>query len=384
MLTTLVPVPYRSIEDPIKLRRVLEATLLLESDLELPSLLRHVVEEARSMTGARYAALGVLNATRTALDEFITVGLRPEEEERIGDRPTGRGVLGLMIIDPRPLHLERLGTHPDSSGFPPGHPPMSSFLGVPIKVRDEVYGNLYLTDKTGASSFTTDDEALVEALALAAGMAVENYRLHQRVHETAVFEDRARMARDLHDTVIQRLYAIGLSLQSMSAGAATEGLADRLGSLVTDIDETIRQVRSSIYELGPTGGGTGVRAQVLTLVRSLNPVVGFEVRVIFDGAVDAAIPEAVQGDLLATVREALTNVGRHSQASRATLTLRAGRGVCRLEVSDNGRGLDPSTETEGGLGLVNLQRRAEGLGGTMLVGTGPDGGTSLVWQVPIA
>jgi signal transduction histidine kinase len=379
MLTTLVTVPYRSIEDPIKLRRVLEATLLLESDLELPSLLRHVVEEARSMTGARYAALGVLNATRTALDEFITAGLQPEEEERIGDRPTGRGVLGLMIIDPRPLRLELLGTHPDSSGFPPGHPPMSSFLGVPIKVRDEVYGNLYLTDKTGASNFTPDDEALVEALALAAGMAVENYRLHQRVHATAVFEDRARLARDLHDTVIQRLYAIGLALQS----AAAEGMTDRLGSLVTDIDETIRQVRSSIYELGSTDDNSGARAQVLSLVRSLNPVVGFEVRVSFDGPIDTAISDEVCEHLLATIREALTNVGRHARATRAGLALRVGAGVCRLEVTDDGGGPQPSTGSEGGLGLVNLKRRAEGLGGTMALEASPTGGTCLVWQVPV-
>jgi signal transduction histidine kinase len=376
-------VPYRSIEDPIKLRRVLGATLLLESDLELPGLLRHVVEEAQSMTGARYAALGVLNATRTALDEFITVGLQSDEEDRIGDRPTGRGVLGLMIIDPRPLRLELLGTHPDSSGFPPGHPPMSSFLGVPIKVREEVYGNLYLTDKIGASSFTPDDEALVEALALAAGMAIENYRLHQRVHESAVFEDRARLARDLHDTVIQRLYAIGLSLQSMAADMAAEGMADRLGSVVTNIDDTIRQVRSSIYELGSADDDTGVRAQVLSLVRSLNSVVGFEVRVSFDGPIDTAISEEVADHLLATIREALTNVGRHARATRATLTMRVGAGVCRLEVSDNGRGLLPSTSTAGGLGLVNLKRRAEGLHGAMVLEASPTGGTTLVWQVPV-
>jgi signal transduction histidine kinase len=288
-----------------------------------------------------------------------------------------------MITDPRPLRLELLGAHPDSSGFPPGHPPMSSFLGVPIKVRDEVYGNLYLTDKSGASSFTPDDEALVEALALAAGMAIENYRLHQRVHQAAVFEDRARLARDLHDTVIQRLYAIGLSLQSMVADAVAEGTADRLTSVVTDIDDTIRQVRSSIYELGSTDDDTGVRARVLSLVRSLNSVVGFEVRVSFDGPIDTAISDEVCEHLLATIREALTNVGRHARATRATVTVGVGVGVCRLEVTDNGRGPHPSTETEGGLGLVNLRHRAEGLHGTMQLEASPGGGTTLVWQVPV-
>ena len=212
-----VSVPYHSIEDPAKLRRVLEAALLLEADLDLPNLLRHIIDEARSMTNARYGALGVLDVDGTALAEFITVGLEPEEEKAIGARPVGRGVLGLLISEPKPLRLARLGSHPESYGFPPNHPPMTSFLGVPIKVRDAVYGNLYLTDKIGWSEFTSDDEALIGALAVAAGIAIENARLHQRVQEVAVYEERDRLARDLHDTVIQRLFAIGLSLQSMAS-----------------------------------------------------------------------------------------------------------------------------------------------------------------------
>ena len=176
--------PYHSIEDPSRLRRILDAVLLIEKDLELPALLRHVIEEACSMTGARYGALGVLNDDRTALAEFITVGLSSDEEAQIGPRPTGKGVLGLLVTDPQPLRLSRLGDHPDSFGFPPNHPPMTSFLGVPVKVRDDVYGNLYLTDKVGWSEFTRDDVALVEALALAAGVAIENTRLHQQVQDS--------------------------------------------------------------------------------------------------------------------------------------------------------------------------------------------------------
>jgi len=238
-------VPYRSIDDPTKLRRVLEATLLIEGDLELPALLRHVVDEARSMTGARYGALGVLTNDGTALAEFITVGLEPDQEKLIGPRPTGKGVLGLLIADPRPLRLGHLGDHAESYGFPANHPPMTSFLGVPIKVRDEVYGNLYLTDKVGWSEFALDDVALVEALALAAGIAIENARLHQQVQVAAVHEDRDRLARDLHDTVIQRLFGVGLNLQSM-AGRASDDTAKRLGAAVAEIDQVIHQVRSTI------------------------------------------------------------------------------------------------------------------------------------------
>jgi two-component system, NarL family, sensor histidine kinase DevS len=173
--------PHRAIDDPTTLRRLLDATLLIEADLDLPVLLRHVTEEACSMTGARYGALGVLDQERSALAEFITVGLDPDEEDRIGERPTGRGVLGLVVASPEPLRLAVLGSHAESFGFPSSHPPMTSFLGVPVKVRDEVYGNLYLTDKVGSSEFTDADESLVAALAVSAGIAIENARLHRMV-----------------------------------------------------------------------------------------------------------------------------------------------------------------------------------------------------------
>jgi signal transduction histidine kinase len=375
--------PYRAIEDPAKLRRLLEATLLLEADLELPTVLRHLIDEARSMTGARYGAIGVLNDERTALAEFITVGLEPEEEEKIGARPTGKGVLGVLITDPRPLRLASLASHADSYGFPPNHPPMTSFLGVPIKVRNEVYGNLYLTDKMGWSEFTSDDESLVEALALAAGIAVENARLHQKVREVAVYEDRDRLARDLHDTVIQRLFAVGLSLQSMAVAAASSGMTERLDAAISDLDDTIRQVRSTIYELGSAATDQGLRASILSLVRELNPVVGFVVQVSFDGPVDSAISQEIAEHLLAVVREALTNIGRHAHANHASLSLSVADGACRLHITDDGDGIEPTAAGEGGFGLVNLRRRAEKLHGSFVTESPVTGGTSLVWQVPV-
>ena len=176
------------------------------------------------MTTARYGAIGVLNEDRSALAEFITVGLTPEEEQRIGARPVGRGVLGLLITDPKPLRVSRSARIQAASASRP-ITPMSSFLGVPIKARNEVYGNLYLTDKIGWSEFTTDDEALVGALALAAGIAIENARLNQRVQEMVIFDERDRLARDLHYTVIQRLFAVGLTLQSIAGTATAPGEA---------------------------------------------------------------------------------------------------------------------------------------------------------------
>jgi signal transduction histidine kinase len=375
-------VPYRSIDDPSKLRRVLEATLLIERDLELPALLRHVAEEAKSMTGARYAALGVLDEDRTGLAEFVTVGLTTDDEKWIGPRPTGQGVLGLLISHPEPLRMADLGAHAESFGFPPNHPPMTSFLGVPIKVRDEVYGNLYLTDKVGWSEFTHDDQALVQVLALAAGIAIENARLHQQVQVVAVYEDRDRVARDLHDTVIQRLFGVGLKLQSME-GRVPRDLAEELGAAVAEVDRVIERIRSTIYQLGMGAEDRGVRDSVLTLVRELNPVTGFDLPVSFDGPVDTAVPREVAEHLLATIREAVTNIGRHANATGASVSLAARDGECCLVVADNGDGLDESKVREGGMGLANMRHRAEKLGGSLIVEGRPGAGTSLTWTVPL-
>ena len=375
--------PYRSIEDPAKLRRVLEATLLLEADLSLPALLRHIVDEARSMTQARYGALGVLNEERTGLTEFVTAGLQPDEEQKIGARPTGRGVLGILIRDPKPLRLTELGSHPSSFGFPPNHPPMTSFLGVPIKVRGAVYGNLYLTDKIGRPEFTGDDEGLVGALAIAAGLAIQNVRLHAQVQEAAIYEERDRLARDLHDTVIQRLFAIGLSLQSMQANPSASRIGDRLKSTIADVDDTIRQVRTSIFELGSDGLGRGVRDDVLSLLDDLRPVVGFDVHTSFDGPIDAAAPDRVRDHLLAVIREAVTNIGRHAHATKATVAITVADGQCQLRIEDDGCGMVGARASSGGLGLGNLQHRAEKLHGHFQVDSPAAGGTVLVWQVPL-
>jgi signal transduction histidine kinase len=375
-------VPYHSIDDPSKLRRVLEAVLLIERDLELPALLRHVIEEACSMTGARYGALGVLNETKTALEEFVTTGIEPDQVAEIGPLPTGKGVLGLLIADPGPLRLARLSEHPDSFGFPPNHPPMTSFLGVPVKVRDEVYGNLYLTDKIGWSEFTKDDVALVEALALAAGVAIENARLHQHVQMAAVYEDRDRLARDLHDHVIQRLFGLGLALQSLAVRASPD-IADGLQKQVNEADEIISEVRATIYALGLGGSSRGVRDNLLALVSELRHTVGFALDISFDGAVDTAVSERVVEHLTATIREAVTNIERHANATKATISLSARDGHLQLRVSDDGRGFSGEGR-EGGLGLTNLRRRAEKLNGQFDIAGAPKGGTVLTWRVPIS
>jgi len=204
------------------------------------------------------------------LAQFITVGVDELTHRAIGHLPEGHGILGLLIVDAAPPRLPDLGKHPDSYGFPPNHPPMRSFLGVPIRVRDDVFGNLYLTDKTTAEVFTDVDEELVVGLASAAGVAIENARLHARVQQLALVEDRERIARDLHDTVIQRLFATGLTLQGSTRLVRTEpdAAVARIEAAVDDLDVTVKYIRSAILGLEASRvTADGLRDRVLALTR---------------------------------------------------------------------------------------------------------------------
>jgi len=373
-------VPFDRITDGAKLQRLMQAVLMIEADLSLPVLLRHIVEEARDLVGARYGALGVLNEAGTALDQFITVGLSDAQEDAVGARPTGLGILGLLIVEPEPLRLGDLTAHPDSFGIPPNHPPMTSFLGVPVQSRGSVYGNLYLTDKLGAAEFTDEDEAAASALAVAAGVAIENTRLAARVRDLSLIEDRDRIARDLHDTVIQRLFALGLSLQVTGRSAGAPDVIERIDHAVTEIDDVIRHLRSAIFDLETAVHADGLRRAVLDLAQELTPVVGSQVRVTFDGAVDSLVGPQVAEQLLATLREALTNVGKHAVASSVLVTVAAADDLC-LVVIDDGRGFDADSAPGEGHGLRNIQSRAETLGGSLEVTRPKGGGTRLVWRV---
>jgi signal transduction histidine kinase len=371
---------------PRSLRRLLDAVLTVGSDLDLPSMLKRIVQAAVDLVDARYGALGVLDDTGARLAQFITVGVDAETRAAIGHPPEGHGMLGLLIVDAKPLRLPDLREHPDSYGFPPHHPPMRSFLGVPILVRDDVFGNLYLTDKTSAEVFTDVDEELVVGLAAAAGVAIENARLLARVQELALLEDRERIARDLHDSVIQRLFATGLSLQG-AAGLIRSDPAtavDRVEAAVDDLDVTVKQIRSAIFALEPLSRGTrsGVRSQVLDLVRDSGPALGFEPTVLFDGPVDSSTPEGLAADLLATLREALSNVARHARASRVDVTLAVDDAQLVLRVTDDGVG-PPAADQTRGHGVDNMAARAADRGGSFAIRPTGASGTVVEWRVPV-
>ncbi|NUU22529.1 MAG: GAF domain-containing protein [Streptomycetaceae bacterium] len=531
-----------------KLQGLLEAVVSVGADLDLHATLYRIVEEAVELVDAEFGAIGVLGpqGPERELVDFIHVGLDDETAARIGDLPRGRGILGLLIDDPEPLRLADLTLHPSSYGFPAHHPPMHSFLGVPIRLRDEVFGNLYLTEKRGRSGFSAEDKQVVRALAAAAGVAIENARLYTQAREReewiqgsvditttllgtedpdealhvvarrarslasadfsaiylpqqdgsylveitdgedvsalagtsipkgspladlidagrsmfiadmstdprvmleqsrafgpglfvplaagdrvlgaleldrsigavpftgteqamfkafagqaavalmlaaaqrdrsrlAVYEDRDRIARDLHDLVVQRLFATGMMLQGAARLAKVPEVIRRLNQAVDELDATIREVRSTIFALQQTPGDAepGVRARVLREAAAAAPALGFEPAVDFVGPVDSRVTDDVAEQLLAALREALSNAARHAHASRVEVALVVEENAV-LTVTDDGVGIP---ETGRRSGLDNRRTRAESRGGVAGFGPGPDGrGTTITWRAPV-
>jgi len=371
-----VPLPFSKINPHVQ--QLLDAITSLGTELSLPIVLQRIVEAACSLVSANYGALGVIGEDRH-LSEFITAGIDPEGYAAIGHLPEGHGILGLLIVDPRPLRLRDLGAHDQSVGFPPNHPDMRSFLGVPVRVRDAVFGNLYLCDKRGADEFTEDDERLAIALATAAGVAIENARLMQRTEEVAVIEDRERIARDLHDKVIQRLFATGMTLQTMLPVAGRDDVSNRINDAVDELDVTIREIRSTIFALqAPVQ--RGLRVSIFALIDGAREVLGFSPELHMDGPIDTLVSEKAAEHLLAVLQEALSNIAQHAGASHVNVTVGVGTDVV-VRVTDDGKGLP--TPRENGRGLQNLQDRAATMGGDLSVSDRETGGTVVEWRVPV-
>ncbi|KRC32902.1 MULTISPECIES: GAF domain-containing sensor histidine kinase [Oerskovia] len=392
--------------------RVLDAVVAITSNLDLDTVLRRIVEAAMDLTGARYGALGVRDGDR--LGRFVPVGMEDSEVEAISHWPHGHGLLGEVIRHPHPLRVDKIEGYPAASGYPAGHPPMHSFLGVPIQVRDSVYGNLYLTDKRDGSPFTQDDEAAVRALAAAAGVAVDNARLYEDGRRVAVLEDRERIARDLHDVVIQRIFASAMTLMSTTKHIENEIVRSRVEEAVNDLDDTIREIRSTIFALqATTPPEASLQERLTAAADAVTPALGFAPSVIIESDDSSLVPAEVADQLVVVVGEALTNVARHARASRVDVRLKVTDDAITLSVVDDGIGCEGVDAGDHRGGLHNLATRAEALRGKLAVGpaeavarevvgargTGADAattgdgsstavptgrGTALVWRIPNA
>ena len=536
-----------------RIRALLEAVIVISSGLDPESTLRRIVETAAELVDASYGALGVVGQDNR-LAEFIPVGLSAEEIERIHHWPEGDGLLGLLITDPQSLRLADISAHDASSGLPSGHPPMGSFLGVPVRVRDEVFGNLYLTNKRGGGAFTEDDEAVLIALGAAAGVAVDNARLYgaarrsqrlieasagvttsllsgadtaevltgitRQTHELSgsdltilalpdtdgrwltvacvegdgaeaarglvfpaaeslsgqvlssgtpvtstdfaeddraasavrgvmshigpavifplgtggdehgvltigrrhgapaflpaeaalaaafagqaaialklaagraeterlsVYKDRDRIARDLHDVVIQRLYATGMSLEGTMQMIPSPTATGRITDAVDALDEIIRAIRGSIFALQhhEAESQPDLRDHVIGLVDDMTPALGFAPSLRLGPGLRTPVSEDAAEQVLAALREALSNTARHADASRVEVTVDIDDGMLVLHVTDNGTGIPADARRSG---LRNLTSRAQSLGGTFGLRAANPGaarpGTTLEWRVP--
>lgn len=503
----------------VGLAALLTEVMQLGSDLDLGRVLDRVLAAAARLTGAQYAALGVL-APDGSLAQFFVHGMDEAQQDAVGHRPQGLGVLGVLITDPQPLRLASISDHARSVGFPENHPAMTTFLGVPIQVAGQVYGNLYLTNKP--EPFTDDDERTVLSLATAAGTAIENARHYAeserrrawveasaeittallgrvqpasalglvvrkarelsdadaaalavedddgqltvrvcdgadisgvavgetlpadasldvvahspvlsvpftapagaegrlvlawsdaesrvRAHVSseavrgfadqaalaldrlqaeedraslAVLADRDRIARDLHDLVIQRLFATGLALQGAARMAVRPEVTERVDAAIEDLDVTIRDIRATIFSLHRRPGTDDLRGELLDLVSEAAAKLGIVPALALEGPVESIVPHDVRPHLIAVLSEALANAARHADAARVNVKVSVVHGDLSVSVQDDGKGLPPTVQESG---LRNLRARAAELGGTLELRSAEGGGTRLVWQVPL-
>jgi signal transduction histidine kinase len=366
-----------------RLRALNAAGLALSAELDTETLLHKIAELARVVGDAKYAALGTFDDAGR-VTRFYTAGISAEEHARIGDLPVGKGILGLLPQAGRPLRLRDLHEHPASVGFPAHHPPMKTFLGVPIRWRGESVGNLYLTEKQGADEFTIEDEEALLALAAQAAIAIENARLYAQTSRISILEERHRIGMDLHDGAIQSLYGIGLLIEDAAAqvDGAPQDAKGRLGHAVDRLNAAIADLRNYVLGLRPIRGSDRPLDESLpTLAAQLGTNALLSVDVSVEAAADAELDQATREAVFYVAADALGNVARHARARHAGLSFRREGDMVVLEIVDDGVGYDTATAVAG-LGLRNMRERAFNAGGRLEVNSMPGSGTRIQLHMP--
>ncbi len=363
-----------------------EATLAITAELSLERVLQQVVNLARDLANARYAALGVPDG-QGGLEQFLYSGLTTREAQRIGHLPEGRGLLGALMHSPHPIRLRQIAADPRAVGFPPHHPVMTSFLGVPIISKNQLLGTLYLTDKIGAEEFSDDDERLIVMLAAHAAIAIENARLYQQTQRLAVLEERERIGMDLHDGIIQSIYAVGLVLEygTLLLDEDPQQARAHLTRAIHSLNDVIKDIRNYILDLRPQRfQGKDLATGLCELARAFHTNTLIQVDLHIEPEGDLGLTPAQASALFHIAQETLANVAKHAHASAVTIKLyRDSRYLC-LSIVDNGRGYDPARIARyEGHGLRNMEARAQVLGGKFNIASAPGQGTRVTVSVPL-
>jgi len=368
------------------LKAMSDAILAIASEPRLELVLQKLVESARQLVDARYAALGVPDEDGDGFSKFIYTGMSDELVAQIGPLPRKHGLLAAMLVEAQPYRSHDVREDPRFQWWPDAHPRMTSFLGVPITSKGAVIGAFYLTDKNDATEFSEDDQSTIEMLAAHAAVAIENARLHERSRELSVVEERNRLALELHDSVTQVLFAVALKAETAAAVAKTDpALAKREIDVVNTLArDAAREMRSLIFELRPADlEGEGFIATLEKHVDVLGRV--YERDISFQNDGYEPIAPDTEAALFRIAQEALNNAIKHSGADAITVTASSAGGLARVVVADDGSGFDPSAADlrARSLGLTSMEERTEELGGTLAIESSSTG-TRVTVEVPVA
>ena len=366
--------------DVTRLSALSDAVMDVARGEDLKTSLKRLIQNAVLITDCTYGALGSITPDGS-LEDFTYVGMSDETADEIDTFPEGKGLLGHLLEVPQPLRVPVISEHPSSVGFPKGHPAMSGFLGVPIRIRDELYGSIYLTQKRNGKSFTEEDEKLVVVLASAAGVAIDSYRGHIAQNQVSVLAERERIARDLHDLVIQRLFASGITLQSVESDPSISNQAlEKIRSTLDNLDSTVQQIRTTIFALQDNHPIADIRTLIMSEVASLSAIAGFQISYSFVGPVDTVIRENLADQVIPVIRELITNAIRHAEAHAIDLVVLANQTYCEIRVVDDGKGYVPGERKSG---LLNLERRAVARGGEFEIIGDSVAGTRTMWRASL-
>jgi signal transduction histidine kinase len=371
-----------------ELYQVSQAVLSVNRQMSVRDVLQVIVRSARSLVGARYAALGVPDEG-DSFAEFVVDGISPEQWQAIGPLPRRHGMLAVLLNEGKPERLADIRADPRFEGWPAAHPDMSHFLGVPVRDGDRVLGIIFAANKVSAAAasrgFTGRDEEILSLFAAHAAIALTNARLYERSQELSVLQERSRLARELHDAVTQKLFSIRAHARAAAVLAARDpaDLArvrseiDVIGTLGAEAHAELRAVIDGLAppDLEAAGLAGSMRSYVVLAGRA------YGIPVAFAAAELPPLGPPVEAALYRVGQEALHNALRHAGAGRIRVALsRTARRVV-LEVADDGRGFVPEMPS-GGLGLASMRERASAAGGVLTVRSGP-AGTRVRMTVPV-